>query len=51
MSFQGKMERGSAASTAANSTGSGRSGGLHSGMLVGMGVWAKTADWTPTRLE
>ena len=39
------------ANTAADSTGSGRSGGLHSGMLVGMGVWAKTADWTPTRLR
>ena len=28
----------------ADSTGSKRSGGLHSGMLVGMEVWAKTTD-------
>ena len=35
----------------ADSTGNGRSGGLHSGVLVGMGHGRRPPIWTPTRLE
>ena len=51
VSFEGRKERGSAASTAADSTGRERSGGLHSGMLVGMVYGSRPLVWIPTSLE
>ena len=51
VSCEGKQEGGSAASTAAASTGSGGCGGLQSGMLVTVVYGGRPPIWTPTRIE